>query len=515
MTHARARRWTCSGLAAALLTLSAGAAGAEAHHDGHHVLRVGAFRGIPGTYSSIQAAVDAAQPGDWILVGAGDYREAGAPGAGVLITTPGIHLRGMNRNRVIVDGTASGVIPCDAATAAQKPSSVGRNGIEVLEASGVSIENLTACNFLADASGNGGNEIWWNGGDGSGVIGMGAFHGAFLTASSSYFAGGDPRAAMYGVFVSNSDGPGSIDNAYASNMADSGFYVGACRDCNTTLRRVHAENSALGFSGSNAGGHLRIIDSEWDGNRAGIVPNSLANDDPPSPQDGSCPDRLASSCTVIEQNRVHDNNNPNTPAIGLTATAPIGTGIELSGDHNDTVRDNVVSHQGGWGILINDYPDPSLPSVPTYCAGGIPGVSYPPLGTVCYFVGLGNRVLDNTLSDDGSFHNPTNGDLADATIVNPLGPDGNCFRFNTDPERPGLTSDPADIQSTAVLGTCGNSNPGDNTQLTAQLFCAAFNVCPAGGTYPQPAGVRMLPIPSDEPTMRDPCEGVPDNPWCD
>ena len=35
------------------------------------VLRVGTFHGIAGGYTTIQAAVDAAQPGDWILVRAG------------------------------------------------------------------------------------------------------------------------------------------------------------------------------------------------------------------------------------------------------------------------------------------------------------------------------------------------------------------------------------------------------------------------------------------------------------
>ena len=35
------------------------------------VLRVGSFQGIPGQFSSIQAAVDAAQPGDWVLIGPG------------------------------------------------------------------------------------------------------------------------------------------------------------------------------------------------------------------------------------------------------------------------------------------------------------------------------------------------------------------------------------------------------------------------------------------------------------
>ena len=38
------------------------------------VLRVGSYHGIPGQYKSIQAAVNAAKPGDWILIGPGDYK---------------------------------------------------------------------------------------------------------------------------------------------------------------------------------------------------------------------------------------------------------------------------------------------------------------------------------------------------------------------------------------------------------------------------------------------------------
>src|SRR3954447_3173300 len=69
---------------------------------------------------SIQAAVDQAQPCDWVLVPPGVYRE------NVVVTTPDVHVRGQNRNAVVVDGRhANGV-----------------NGIEV-QADGVTIENLT------------------------------------------------------------------------------------------------------------------------------------------------------------------------------------------------------------------------------------------------------------------------------------------------------------------------------------------------------------------------------------
>jgi pectin methylesterase-like acyl-CoA thioesterase len=81
-----------------------------------NVLLVGSYHGIAGQYSSIQAAIDAASPGDWILIGPGDYKTSSSqapPGvsdhpAGVLITKANLHLRGMNRNAVIVDGTSPG-----------------------------------------------------------------------------------------------------------------------------------------------------------------------------------------------------------------------------------------------------------------------------------------------------------------------------------------------------------------------------------------------------------------------
>ena len=43
----------------------------------------------------------------------------------------------------------------------------------VWKADNVNVENLTACNFLGGTGGDGGtgNEIWWNGGAGSGKVG--------------------------------------------------------------------------------------------------------------------------------------------------------------------------------------------------------------------------------------------------------------------------------------------------------------------------------------------------------
>ena len=57
-----------------LAFLTLGVVCAFAPLAGAKVLRVGSYHGVPGQYKSIQAAVNAARPGDWILIGPGDYK---------------------------------------------------------------------------------------------------------------------------------------------------------------------------------------------------------------------------------------------------------------------------------------------------------------------------------------------------------------------------------------------------------------------------------------------------------
>jgi len=172
----------------ALLTFITASSLASTSHT-HSVLRVGTYKGIAGQYSSVQAAVLAAHPGDWVLVGPGDYKEEGFKGmdeaSGVLIEKANLHLRGMNRNSVIIDGTKAGTPACSAKKEDQTFTKDGMNGVVAFKADGVSIENLTTCNYLTGTSGGEGNEIWWNGGDGSGKIGMGPYWGDYITATST------------------------------------------------------------------------------------------------------------------------------------------------------------------------------------------------------------------------------------------------------------------------------------------------------------------------------------------
>ena len=510
------------GLAALLLALAAPASA------GARVLRVGTYQGIGGQFKSIQKAVDAAQPGDWVLIGPGDYHERAdftqlhhAPsdesGAAVIIQKDGLHLRGMDRNGVIVDGTRPGSAPCSSAPQdqsfgplGQDGHPVGRNGIVVDKVDGVSIENLTACNFLGE-----GNQIWWNGGDGSGTIGMGAWYGNYLSATTTFYRADKPQAS-YGEFASNASGPGRLAHSYASNMNDAGVYIGACQQqCHSVVTYSHFQFNALGYSGTNAGGDLVLKNSEWDHNASGIVTNSQNNDDAPSPQDGACPNGGTGptgtySCLFIRNNNVHDNNNQHTP---LTTPSPFGTGIVIAGGRDDTVMQNKVTHNGAWGILTVPYPDFGPPPPVAHCEGGVPDVFGP--GS-CFYDDWGNQVHHNVLSENGFYGNPTNGDLAEDSLAEPSEL-SNCWYANRHPDGTPATADPPNLQTTLHgQAQCGKpqTTGGDSTTLTAQAGCdARVTPCDPSMHYPTPGPVIIHKLPP-QPSMPNPCAGVPANPWC-
>jgi hypothetical protein len=505
----------------ALVALATVAALALAGTASARVLLVGTYKGKRGQYRSIQAAVNAARPGDWILMGPGDYHEQGVKRgpepAGVLIRTPRIHLRGMSRNGVIVDGTKRGAKPCSSRAKDQQTSRSGRDGVEAFKVSGVYIENLTVCNFLTNSKGSEGNEIWWNGGDGSGKIGMGPWWGNYITATSTFSKGVNPPYGNYGIFVSNSRGPGVIDHSYASHMADAGYYVGACPDCNATLTHAHAQLNALATSGTNAGGNLIIENSQFDHNKSGMTANSQNNDDAPSPQNGQCPHGGRGPygngiCTIWRNNSIHDNNVPSVPGNGFNGDStevPVGTAAAMVGTEYIEMIHNRIYNNDAWGTAVVDFPDQETPPPVAHCQGG-QYLSPPPApNPLCYYVAFGNVVSSNSYSHNGSYKNPTNGDIVlFASQHNP----GNCFNGNTDPN--GLTSDPMNIQS-SPFNPCGQMNGNGDAAALGQLACATkLGPCPPGTKYPGPARTFTLAMPPRQQTMPNPCAGVPTNAWC-
>ncbi|HEX8975109.1 MAG TPA: hypothetical protein VF781_01245 [Solirubrobacteraceae bacterium] len=515
---------------AAALTLS-GAAGAR-------VLRVGTYHGSRGQFRTIQAAVRAAHPGDWILLAPGDYKTG--PGsittpkgakdvpAAVLITQAGLHLRGMNRNSVIVDGTRPGSRVCSRSGSAQnfglkvrkhRPSGV--NGIEIYKAGHVSIENLTVCNFLGGSQ-KAGNGIWWNGGDGSGKVQGYGFYGGYLSATSTYLknksAAGEYTAAQYGIFSSNWSG-GTWNQIYASNFNDSGFYIGACQQiCNQTLNHGHAQYSALGYSGSNSGGRLLIENSEFDHNEDGFDTNSF-NGDRPAPQNGACPAGVkppvagAHTCWVFFHNNVHDNNNPNVPAAGSAAAGPVGTGLSVSGGRNDTIMDNTFTHNNAWGLIFVPYLDTGKP-----CVSGTYGGAFGPKS--CLWDDWGDALVGNSFSSNGSYGHPSNGDFGQINLeTHPT----NCYSGNHETGGGAIT--PAGAQQLQTTHPACNRTPQTAGSSSVKSFLGEVlcdsqiqisrrtpAACPSG-PYPRATRIVMRPL-AKQRTMPNPCAGVPANPWC-
>jgi hypothetical protein len=464
-------------------------------------------------YATVQEAVDAARPGDWVLIWPGVYHENDAKDhAGVWVTVPDLHIRGLNRAGVIIDGSrgkAGG--PCPSSPALQ--DFTARDGIMVWKASGVTIENLTVCDYLAGPGGKEGNQIWWDGGDGSGQIGMTSFDGSYLTATSMYHPASvhDQHLAQYGIYVGNTSGPGQITDSYASNMAAGAFYVGACRrECGTVLSGDHGTNSAFGYLGTNAGGRLVIKDSVFDDNRTGIVPSSLNNDDAPPPQDGRCPGSSTSSCTIIEDNQVLDNNDANAPAYGITPA--VGVGIELNGGQYDTVTGNTITGNGSWGVLVNDNIDALGHLVHARCQGGYPNLPSPGL---CLLPARGNLVFGNTFSGNGAFGNPGNSDVATAGLIASSAVPRNCFYANKTVSGT-LTSVPIGIEEPSTDGQpCGKPGTSGDAALYAQLGCATLSgqCAVPHASYPRQARIDFASLPSLA-GMPDPCSGVPRNAYC-
>ncbi|NCY15463.1 MAG: hypothetical protein EBX39_01620, partial [Actinobacteria bacterium] len=323
---------------------------------------------VPADHPSIQAAVDAAAPGDLILVSPGVYNES------VNITTAGLTLRGTDRNTVILDGEFK-----------------LENGVRVLGANNVTVQNMTARNYTNNA-------FFWTGVKG--------YHGSYLT---SY------RTGNYGIYAFDAV-DGQFDHSYASGSPDAGFYIGECFPCNAAILDSISEHNGLGYSGTNSGGNLVIARSEFRFNRAGIVPNS-----------GSYELCYPERDTTVVGNLVHDNSQPDTPAIDVAKLA-MGNGIIVPGGYNNLITRNLVWNHERVGIALvpfpEDGPKDDIPTgdeltIPCSEARNLPLADKASLPGTLLWDAIGNRVEGNTVSDSGL------ADLAFGTLTGTDDPLGN------------------------------------------------------------------------------------------
>ncbi|MFM7718429.1 MAG: right-handed parallel beta-helix repeat-containing protein [Actinomycetota bacterium] len=355
---------------------------------------------VPEDAPTIQEGVRRARRGDLVLVGPGVYREA------VVVTKPYVTIRGTDRNAVILDGG----FELD-------------NGIQVIEADGVAIENMTARNYLL-------NGFFW-----TSVFG---YRGSYLTAYNN----GD-----YGVYAYDSV-YGRYDHVYASGSPDSGIYIGQCYPCHAIVTDSLAENNGLGYSGTNAGGDLWIVNSEWRNNYAGIVPNTLDSEAYP-PQRG----------TTIMGNWVHDNENPGAAAKRLEYPS-FGFGIAIPGGRENVIEGNLVEHHEAFGIVVLPNLDRNL------------------------WLPADNVVRGNVVRDSGR---------ADLALGAPtLG--GDCFEDNDF-----RTSLPAAIELRSGCAGALRSIAAGSLGVT---FGPLVRYIEALGDFPT-GDWRTQPVPSDQPQMPD------------
>jgi hypothetical protein len=398
----------------------------------------GAVLRVPEDHDTIQAAVDAAEPGDLVLIAEGVYEEA------VDVTTEDITIRGVDRNEVILDGGFE-----------------LENGIRVLDTDGVVVENMTARNYVS-------NGFYWTGSD--------RYRGSYLTA----YRNGD-----YGIYAFDAY-HGQFDNSYGSGSPDAGFYIGECFECDAVLDNVVSEYNGLGYSGTNSGGELYIVNSTFRNNRAGIVPNS-----------GSYELCYPGRSNVIVGNIVHDNNYMDGPGIDVSLLAQ-GNGILLAGSINNIVERNLVFNHDRAGIAAVPFPEEDASDTPPPADElDVPceetrdeELPEEPVGLVLWNA-TGNRIVANVVEASGL------ADLASGTIALDGGLTtaqlDNCFAGNTF-----ATSAPVDLEA---LAPCDGEGSGGDFEAGAFDLMALMAQQPA---KPPKDSYKDTPEPGAQETMPDP-----------
>jgi hypothetical protein len=301
------------------------------------------------------------------------------------------------------------------------------------------------------------------------------YRGSYLTAI---------RNGDYGVYAFGSVN-GQFDNSYGSGSPDAGVYIGQCYECNAVVDNFVSEYNGLGYSGTNAGGDLFIVNSTFRFNRSGIVPNS-------GTYEGCAPETE----TTMVGNLVHDNGTVDTSAIENALLAH-GTGITVAGGVGNVVERNRIQGHETAGIAIAPFPedDPihELTDLPEDgCQDETPPLTEEELADVpnpLIWPARDNRVIGNVVTDSGEF---------DIIVV--AAPDGgNCLADNE-----AEVYSPAGVEDTIVCDGDLGEFQADNERFGEVLATERPPSVPFEDVE--------LPDPGDLETMEDP-ENAPYEPF--
>lgn len=274
---------------------------------------------VPADQSTIQGAVDAASPGDLVLVAAGTYTES------ITVATDDVTLRGEDRNAVIIDG--EGLRP---------------QGVLVI-ADGVRVENLTVTahtfNGVLVTGMHDDETASAHGVDGYTRLDPEEFPPIQRFAIDGVTAYNN---GLYGIYAFDAQN-GSITNSYASGSADSGFYVGQCQECNIVVSGNVAERNAIGFENANASDSLVIVGNRFSDNRVGMTLIS-------NYQEAFVPQR---GNTVVG-NVIADNASGDSPAH---AEGAFGIGLGISGGTDNDILRNLIQGNPSAGVQLSGTED--------------------------------------------------------------------------------------------------------------------------------------------------------------
>lgn len=255
-------------------------------------------RDVPSEYPTIQAAVDAAEPGDLVRIAAGVYREEVV----VPAAKQDIVLRGVDRNRVILDGGKGR----------------HREGI-VVHGDGIAVENLTVRGYGSDGilvrPPPGAKEP------------LRGWRVSYVTAADN---------GVSGVNATGAEG-GWIEHVLASGHGEAGLRIARCQPCDARVSDSVAVNGQTGFEGVDAGGNIVVARSEFRDNRVGLMLQTTVDDETFHQQD-----------TAVVGNVIADNDNRRAAGRGEL----FGVGVVVRGGRRDGLARNLIRGHPGVGVLL-------------------------------------------------------------------------------------------------------------------------------------------------------------------
>ena len=327
----RSRRWGRT-VTAALVLVTFGALAACGANAKPPTAAARSVVRVPGDFASVADAAKHVARNGLILVSPGTYRES------VTILTPGVTIRGLDRNKTVFDG--GGTLS---------------DGI-VGAATGVSVENLTVRHYA------------FNGILITGVVDK---NGQGLGKGSDSYQPINPKDyplmpgfavryvnsignGLYGIYAFNRTA-GVIEHTYTAGSADSGIYVGQCVDCSIVVRDNVAEYNAVGFENTNASGSVVVTGNRFTHNRVGLTVDSDYQEAYPPQRHG-----------VIVGNVIADNNAADSP---VQADGGFGLGVGLAGTTGVSVVRNRITGNRFAGLALSPVAD--LASVDNQVDGNV------------------------------------------------------------------------------------------------------------------------------------------------